>query len=288
MRDDNYETTLTGKFIKIAHFKDEWYEDIGDPESFVKRLKENKVKADVFTFWQRLPDTTPKYSYYMEWDSIAALKISTFDHWWNKQIDAKTRNVTRKAEKKGVIIRVSPFDDDFAQGITNIFNETPVRQNKPFWHYGKDIQTIKAEMSDRLERAEFIGAYYNDELIGFIKLIDAGNYLDIVEILSMIEHRDKAPTNALMAKAVEICSNRNAHYLVYAYWPRGTLADFKRSNGFEKIDLPRYYLPLNIKGSIALKLKIHHRIRDLIPEKIMLRLIELRKKWYSGMIKKEK
>ena len=83
------------------------------------------------------------------------------------------------------------------------------RQDKPFWHYGKDFETIKREMSDRLDRSEFIGAYYNNDLIGFIKIIDAGTYLDIVEILSMIEHRDKAPTNALMAKAVEICDKKS-------------------------------------------------------------------------------
>jgi hypothetical protein len=281
MSADNQKIIVSGKFIKIASYKDEWLEDIEDPESFIKRLKQNKVKADIFTFWQRLPDTKPKYDYYMEWDNVAALKISSFDHWWNKQIDAKTRNVTRKAEKKGVIIRVAPFNDEFAQGITTIFNETPVRQDKPFWHYGKDFKTIKEEMSDRLERAIFIGAYYNDNLIGFIKLLDAGRYLDIVEILSMIGHRDKAPTNALLAKSVEICADREVPYLVYAHWPRGTLADFKRNNDFERVDLPRYYIPLNIKGSIALKLNIHHRIRDLIPEKLMLRLLDFRQKWYS-------
>lgn len=275
------ELIVNGKFIRISSYKEEWLEDIEDPESFIKILKSNKVKADIFTFWQRLPDTKPKYDYHMEWDNVAALKISSFDNWWNKQIDAKTRNVTRKAKKKGVDIRIAPFNDEFAQGITILFNETPVRQDKPFWHYGKDFKTIKEEMSDRLERAIFIGAYYNNDLIGFIKLLDAGRYLDIVEILSMIGHRDKAPTNALLAKAVEICADRKVPYLVYAHWPRGTLADFKRNNGFEKVDLPRYYIPLNIKGSIALKLNIHHRIRDLIPEKLMIRLLDLRKKWYA-------
>lgn len=275
------EIIVNGKFIKIASYKEEWFEDIEDPEKFIKRLKQNKVKADIFTFWQRLPDTKPKYDYYMEWDDVAALSVSSSDHWWNKQIDAKTRNVIRKAEKKGVTVRVTPFDDALVKGITNIFNETPIRQNKPFWHYGKDFETIKREMSDRLDRSEFIGAYYNDNLIGFIKIIYAGNYLDIVEILSMIEHRDKAPTNALMATAVEICANKKVPYLVYAHWPRGTLADFKRNNGFERIDLPRYYVPLNIKGAIALKLNIHHRIRDLLPERLMIHILDLRKKWYT-------
>ncbi len=279
---NNKKISITGKYIKMARIEEEWFEDLNDPNSLIQQLKGENIKADIFTFWQRIPNTQPKFNYYMEWDNIAALSISRYDYWWNTQINSKTRNVIRKAEKKGVIVKVVFFDDEFAKGITNIFNETPIRQNKPFWHYGKDFETIKREMSDRLDRSEFIGAYYNNELIGFIKIIDAGAYLDIVEIISMIKHRDKAPTNALIAKAVEICDKKKIPFLVYANWPRGTLADFKRKNGFKKIDLPRYYVPLNFKGNIALKLHFHHRLRDLIPEKLMIHLIELRKKWYSN------
>lgn len=281
MQENEKEIVVNGKFIKIASHKDEWFKDIQDPKAVLTNIKKNKIKADIFTFVQRLPDVTPKYNYHLEWDDVATLKVSSFDHWWNKQIDAKTRNVGRKAEKKGVVIKVAPFDDEFAKGITTIFNETPVRQGKPFWHYGKDFKTIKHEMSDKLDQSEFIGAYYDNKLIGFIKLLYGDNSLDITEILSMIEHRDKAPTNALVVKAVQICADRKIPYLNYAHWPRGSLADFKSNNGFEKVDLPRYYIPLNAKGFIALKLNIHHRIRDLIPERLMLRLIELRKKWYT-------
>ena len=272
---------ITGKFVRVVNYDEEWFKDVEDPESFIEILKSNKVKADIFTFWQRLPDTKPKYDYYMEWDNVAALRISTFDHWWNKQIDAKTRNMARKAEKKGVVIKTSDFNDKLVNGIKNIFDETPIRQNKPFWHYRKDFEIIKREMSDRFDKAEWIGAYLNNDLIGFIKLLYAGQYAMTTEILSMIAHRDKAPTNALMAKAVEICDKKKIPYLVYAKWPRGTLADFKRNNGFEKVALPRYYIPLTLKGKAALQLNVHHGVKGIMPEQLMLRLIDLRTKWYS-------
>jgi len=281
MHNDNDRITVSGRLIKIATYNQEWFEDIEDPESFIQILKSNKVKADIFTFWQRLPDTKPKHDYYYEWDNVAALNISNFDHWWKKQIDAKTRNVIRKAEKKGVVIKISEFNDELVRGIKNIFDETPIRQNKPFWHYRKDFEIIKREMSDRLDKAEWIGAYLNNDLIGFIKLLYVGQYAMTTEILSMIAHRDKAPTNALMAKAVEICDQKKIPYLVYAKWPRGTLADFKRNNGFEKVELPRYYIPLTLKGKAALKLNVHHGVKGIMPEKLMLRLIDLRTKWYS-------
>ncbi len=278
---DRREITITGKYLKTARIEEEWFEDIEDPELLIERIRKSKIKADIFTFWQRLPEVEPKYEYYREWDNVAALSITSFDNWWKNQIDAKTRNVIRKAEKKGVVVRTSDFSDEFVTGITNIFNETPVRQGKLFWHYGKGFETIKREISDRLDKSEFIGAYYNDELIGFIKLLYAGKYAMAVEILSKIEHRDKAPTNALVAKAVEICDEKKIPYLVYAKWPRGTLADFKRNNAFKKIDLPRYYIPLTVKGSVALTSHLHHGLTGLMPEKLTLRLIDFRKKWYS-------
>ena len=78
----------------------------------------------------------------------------------------------------------------------------------------------------------------------------------------MIRHRKVASTNALIAKAVEVCAEKQAPYLVYGsidYGKKGStsLADFKRHNGFEKINLPRYYVPLTLKGRIALNSNFH-------------------------------
>lgn len=281
MRIDKKEIIVTGKLIKVARIAEEWYEDVDDPTSVIGKLKNSKTKVDIFTFWQRLPETKPKYNYYLEWDNIAALPVKSFDHWLKKQIKSRTRNLIKKAEKKGVVVKESEFDDNFIQGMTNIFNETPIRQGKPFWHYGKDFKTVKTQFSRYLFREDLIGAYYNDELIGFIMLAYAGKYALTGQIISKNEHRDKAPNNALMAKAVEICEKKKIPYLVYYYWPSGTLAEFKRRNGFEKIALPRYYIPLTFKGKIILKLNFHHGICGIIPEKLKVRLINLRKKWYT-------
>jgi hypothetical protein len=285
MRVDDYEIIITGKSIKTAKIELEDDEDIEDPESFIERLKKNKVKADIFTFWQRVPETTPKYSYYMEWDNVAALQINSFDHWWEQILDTKNRTVVRKAQKKGVVVKVVDIDDEFVKGIHNIYNETPIRQGKHFWHYGKDFDSIKKENSTYLNRSEFIGAYYNDELMGFIRLMYGGRIARTVQIVSKIEHRDKAPNNALIAKAVELLANKKIPYFIYSQWPRGPLADFKRHNGFKKINVPRYYIPLTIKGKIALKLGLHHGITGRLPEKIVLKLIDLRTKWYSRKLK---
>lgn len=278
---NNIEITVQGKLIKTARLVNEWYEDVKDPEYFIKALKHAGIKADLFTFWQRLPQTTPIYKYTMEWDPVAAIPIKSFDHWWNNQIGKKVRHAVRKAEKKGVVIKIADFNDDFIRGIVDIYNETPIRQGKPFWHYGKDFETVKKENSTFLDKSEFIGAYYEDELIGFVKLTYMETYADPMQIISKIKHRDKSPSNALIAKAVEICSEKKLPYFPYGAWNNNSLADFKHNNGFERYDLPRYYIPLTFKGKIALKLHLHHGITGFLPEKFKMVLIDCRRRWYS-------
>jgi|SRR5438552_3081510 len=252
---------VEGKILRVAkphaNPQDEWFDDIDNPEMLIDNLRKSKHRPDILTFWQRLPDTKPKYSYAMELDSIAALPIKSYSYWWEKQIDRKARNKARKAEKKGVIIRPATLDERFIQGMTSIFNETPIRQGRRYLHYGKDLETVKREFSRFSFREELFGAYLGEEVIGFIILSNAGNYAFLGQIISKIAYRDLAPNNALLAKAVERCAEIGVPYLVYAYWLDDSLGDFKRSNGFQKFDLPRYFVPLTRKGKVALSLGLH-------------------------------
>lgn len=284
---DGINISTSGKIIRIARVSAEGYEFINNPPSFVSDMKKNNIKADIFTFTQKLPDTKPMYLYYMEWDNVAALPITSFEHWWTKQLNDKTRNMIRRAEKKGVVVKIVDFDDEFARGITNIYNESPMRQGKPFWHYGKGFETVRKENATFLERSYFIGAYFESELIGFIKLVYEKNFASMMQIISMIKHRDKAPTNALVAKAVEICANNQIPCLVYAKYSahgmkkRDSLSEFKYHNRFLKIDIPRYYVPLTIKGNIAIKLKLHRNVAQILPENVIVTMKDIRRKWYE-------
>lgn len=278
---------VTGKFARVASFMHEWDEDVEKPECLLEEIKNSHLKADILTFMQRLPEAEPKFSYYMEWDNVAAIPITSYDNWWKKQITQESRNKIRKANKKGVLIKLAEFDDEFVKGISSIYNETPIRQGKPFWHYGKDFETLKEIHSAFLERSDFIGTYFNGEMIGFIKLVNAGRFTRTMHVLSKVKHRDKAPTNLLLAKAVELCCERGIPYLVYGQFDYGktgskSLTTFKRENGFQKVLLPRYYVPLNLKGKMVLKLKLHHGIVSILPNKLIELLLDLRRKWYGG------
>jgi len=264
--------------IYLLELEDQWYEDQKDPDAVIRALRKGPgFRPDIFTFWQRFPESEPKYPFYMETESIAVLRIDSYDHWFNKQIKSAARNKLRKSQKAGVEVREATFDDDFVSGMVKIFNETPIRQGRKFWHYGKDFETVKKQFSRFLIREDLIGAYYQNELIGFVMLGDATNYGVLGQIISLVSHRDKAPNNALIAKSVEICERKQLPFLAYALWADSTLADFKRSCGFEEVKLPRYFVPITQKGKLALRLGLNRGWRAAVPEKIKNPLKQVRR-----------
>jgi len=272
---------VEGKILRIAKLEQEWCDDAGDPEILAAALRNTADGPDILTFTQRLPDLEPKYGYQMELESMAVLPIKSYALWWEKQIERQARNKIRKAQKKGVVVRSTDFDDRLVHGMTLIFNETPIRQGRRFSHYGKDFETIKRQFSRFLFREEIFGAYLGDELVGFIFLADAGRYAFLGQIISKIACRDLAPNNALLAKAVERCAERGFPYLVYALWLDDSLGGFKRSNGFQRFDLPRYFVPLTKKGKLALKFGLHRGWKGAVPEQLRRPLKKLRRRWYD-------
>ena len=289
---DDKEITITGKLVKLAEFKEEWDEDIENPSAFVERMKRSSVKADIFTFMQRLPESKPKYTYHMEWESIAAIPITSYDNWIEKQVVQNSRKKIGYAKRKGVKIKLCDFNDELVNGILEIYHETPMLQGKPNRQYHTDFETAKKLNTTFLNRAQFIGAFYNNELIAYIKLVTAGRFMRTMGILAKMAHRDKGPMNLLIAKAVEICVEEKIPYLIYAkfdYGKRGseTLKDFKKNLGFENIILPRYYIPLNVWGALILKLKLHYDVIDILPEKLIKVLLQLRNNWYKRKYSKQ-
>lgn len=272
---------ISGTCFKTVSLKNEWQEDIGNPEEVVRALKAMPSRLDFLKFCQRVPDTEAKYQYYKEWRQVAAIPISTFQHWWDKQIRFRARNKLRKAEKLGVRIEEVEFDDDFVRGVTEIYNQCPIRRGKPFRHYGKDFATVKTELAIDLHTAVFVAAYYDRELIGFVKFQIDDRYGRITLILDKIVHRDKSPTNGMIAKAIEICAQRRIPYLIYYLWRRGDHGKFQESVGFERFPVPEYYVPLTLLGKLVLALKLHHGWKSVIPERVLVWLLDLRGNWYA-------
>jgi hypothetical protein len=279
---------INGRLLRVARLDAEKFRFVDDPEPVLQDIRRSGARVDLFTFMQRLPETKPKYSFRMEWDNLAVIPLSSFENWWNKQIGFKGRNKAKQAEKRGVILREVSFDDELVRGIWQIYNECPIRQGKPFSHFGKDLETVRREEVTYLESSIFIGAFLEGRLIGFVKLLcdETGTQAGLLNIVSMIAHRDKSPTNALVVEAVRACTKRNIPHLVYSNFAYGnkqqdSLSDFKERNGFQRVEVPRYYVPLSRLGAAALSMGLHHKFTERLPESVTAKLREYRNAWYS-------
>jgi hypothetical protein len=284
-----------GKWLKIARVYDEvWLEGqpVENPDAFIAALKKGSLGADLFTFAQVLPQTERQYNFHVEWDNLAVAPTSDFKAWWEGMPQESRKNV-RRSERRGAVVRAVDFNEELVRGIKNLYDETPIRQGRRFWHYGKDFETVKRENSSYLERGQFIAAFYKEELIGFLKMVYVGSTARIMQILSQNRHFDKRPTNALLAKAVEVCNQRGISQLVYGQYiydnkKDSPVTEFKRRNGFHQVLLPRYYIPLTHKGGIALASGFHRGIKSRLPSPVLSWALGIRNSLYERFLSKSK
>lgn len=280
---------VNGKLIKKAEIFDEFWLDsdkLIDPYFIIEKLKLEKNPPDIFAFEQRIPDVVPKYDFYLEWVNYAIANFDSYSEWLEKKVSRSVRKKIRQSMNRGVETKIVPFSDEFVMGVCSIYNELKVRQGRRFWHYGKSFETIKKETGTYLGKSVFIGAYFNDEMIGFAKIVLIDEMAASLQIISKAAFSEKRPTNALLSKVVKTCEERQIKRFIYGEYSYGhkeqsSLIDFKRSNGFEKIDVPRYYVPLTYKGKLALRFGLHRGLVKLLPNSFRAWAIKMREKFHS-------
>jgi hypothetical protein len=262
-------------FFNVANDTKEYIRNVIPTDAFIEKLGERGI--DVFTFierkWCNTISNPPPFWLGTE-DNIALLAVSTFDEWW-KNVGKKTRNMVRKAEKSGVKAEVVEPSLNLAEGIWKIYNETPIRQDRAFPHYGVSAQTVKLTVLSAGD-STFIGAFLKDELAGFIQLDHGHDVAVISQILSLQKYWDKAVNNVLIAKAIDFCANNKIRWIMYGRMGNHPSLDkFKQSNGFSRFPVTRYYVPITKKGRVATKMGLHREIKDVFPQPLKSLLIPL-------------
>jgi hypothetical protein len=251
----------------------------------VHALKNWKQRPDIFAFPQKVGEPSGRLGLLTEWDDFALLRLTTYDDWLKTQVKRDVKENLRRARREGIVVRSCVYDDDFVRGIKELYDETPIRQGKPFWHYGKSFEALREIHGTYLDRAEYIGAYLGDELIGFLKMVYVDNFAKTMHVISKERHFHKRPTNALIAKAVQICTEKRLSHLIYGEYTfpgKGTnsLTEFKRHHGFEGTRYPRHFIPLTLKGKLALTLKLHKGLRPFVPASVTDVLLRARSSYY--------
>lgn len=287
---DDKSIVVRGKWLKTAVIRsEEWLEtEVQDPERCIRllRMQGSPVgRADIFTFTQMPTQTTPKYDYPMEWDSVAAIRLVSLKEWWEGLPQATRKNV-RRSQKRGVVVTVKQFDDGVVAGLVAINNESPVRQGERNVQYGKTFEQVKKDHSSFLDRSDIVCAYFGHELVGFLKMVYRGKVASILNLLPSARHDDKRPANALISEAVELCAAKGVSHLTYGMFNYGNkhdspLREFKIRNGFGEILVPRYYVPLTTWGAVCMKLRLHRGLIGILPHKVITAGIRARAQLYE-------
>jgi hypothetical protein len=280
------EVIAVGRWLRVAMLKDEeWLEGepVADPERFIAELRASGLKVDLLAYSTSIDAERVPTKGRCELDNAAVIRIDDYKGWWDG-LPQEARKNARRAAKRGVEVRVARYDAEFVAGIKAIYDESPIRQGRRFWHFGKDMESVKRENASYLDRCEFLGAYHAGELIGFLKLVFVGNAGRIMQILSFNAHQERRPMVALIVKAAESCHVRGLKYLVYGKYTYGrksetSIMEFKRRLGFVQKDFPRYYAPLTWRGRIAIAIGVHAGWLGVLPNWLIHALLRMRGWW---------
>ena len=286
---DGKKVFATGKWLRMAKVRGEemMETELENPEAYIAKLTgdaNDVLKADIFTFTQKVPATHPNYSYPMEWESVAAIHLVSFKQWW-EGLPQETRKNVRRSQKRNVAVRIKEFDDDLIQGIREVNDESPLRQGMPNGYYGKSYDETKTLYGEFVGRCDFICAYSNDNLIGFLHLVYRGAVASILNLTTRPSHFDRRPANALVAKAAELCEAKGISYITYGLYNYGNKHDdplrtFKIRNGFEEILMPRFFVPLSRWGALCMKAKFHRGHIGILPYPVIRIAVSARSLWY--------
>jgi hypothetical protein len=269
---------------RVLTLREELGDTIEAPERVAQAAKNNRLSADILTFTERFPETTRHYGYVMEWDNLAVLAVSNYDYWLKKQAERAVKRKVRKAAQAGIQVSAHRFSRELVNDLAKIFNETPIRRGRRYPYYGMKAEQIAQAWIPDAERSLFLLAECENEPVGFMKLLMTEHFGATSGSVTKLSHRDRAPMNALIAKAVDIVASRGLKRLIFGKFEYSGQIDsgltmFKKHNGFERVEIPRYYIPLSVKGKVLLCLRLYRPLSTLVPISVARRLGRVRERW---------
>ena len=266
---------VQGTWLRTARVHDEaWLDsELQYPERCIATLRSRNLGVDIFTFSQLPPGRPPEYEYCYECDSIAAIPLTSWQNWW-MGLPQETRKNVRRSQRDGVRITIRPFDDTLIHELVALNNSSAIRQGRRFTHYAKSFEEVKKDHLSFLDRSEFFCAYFDDELIGYIKLVQRGTVASILNILTNEARKDKRPANALLEAVVKRCFEKQLTHVTYGFFHHGNKQDesitqFKIRHGFAETLVPRYFVPLTAWGKLCLHARFHRGLIGVLPAPIL-------------------
>ncbi len=277
---------------QTAQLWDEEWQDqpVSDPVALVQQLMRSGrrppclrlVGLDAHSRTQLQAFTTCR----VRWEDTAQISTQDVESWW-ASLPQETRKNVRRAKRRAVEVRPVVLDERLAQGIAGIYNESPTRQGRTFWHFGKDVRTVLSDNGSYAERSQFLGAYWRDELVGFLKWVKVGDQARIMQILSLQRHHDKRVMTALIAQAVVECHAHGLRSLIYGRMhytsaSEDALVQFKRRHGFDAVAYPVVIAALTPWGRWCVRMGWDRPWAQHAPARLVGLARGIRRQWWRA------
>lgn len=167
---------------------------------YVEKMKSENIVDNFVRYHPVLANAIPMKvcSDVIDLGKTVSMDLSSEDVIW-KNIHSKNRNMIRKAEKNGIVIRhgqgLELFDD-----FIKIYNATMDKDNAEPYYYFKP-EFYKSIHEDLNDNYEMFWAEYEGKIIAMSIMIFANGRLNYHLSGSDLQYRNLAPSNLLLYKA---------------------------------------------------------------------------------------
>ena len=168
--------------------------------AYVDRMKEENIVDNFVRYHPILANAVPMKtcSDVIDLGKTVAMDLTSEEVIW-KNIHSKNRNMIRKAEKNGIVIKhgqgLELFDD-----FIKIYNATMDKDNAEAYYYFKP-EFYKSIHEDLKDNYEMFWAEYEGKIIAMSVMIFANGRLNYHLSGSDLQYRNLAPSNLLLYKA---------------------------------------------------------------------------------------
>lgn len=168
--------------------------------AYVDRMKEENIVDNFVRYHPVLANAVPMKtcSDVIDLGKTVAMDLTSEEVIW-KNIHSKNRNMIRKAEKNGIVIKhgqgLELFDD-----FIKIYNATMDKDNAEAYYYFKP-EFYKSIHEDLKDNYEMFWAEYEGKIIAMSIMIFANGRLNYHLSGSDLQYRNLAPSNLLLYKA---------------------------------------------------------------------------------------
>ena len=168
--------------------------------AYVDRMKEENIVDNFVRYHPVLANAVPMKtcSDVIDLGKTVAMDLTSEEVIW-KNIHSKNRNMIRKAEKNGIVIKhgqgLELFDD-----FIKIYNATMDKDNAEAYYYFKP-EVYKSIHEDLKDNYEMFWAEYEGKIIAMSIMIFANGRLNYHLSGSDLQYRNLAPSNLLLYKA---------------------------------------------------------------------------------------